>query len=124
MGYIPERFIDVPVVALFDTPPAREKVPGCPNTIIWDGETYRITELISEWHDYSRKGRMGHNMRPGHADLAARRGSWGVGRDYFRIRTDMDRIFEIYYDRSPSLSKSRKGGWFLFQEMEELPEEF
>ena len=121
MEYRPERFIGEPIEALFDRPPAREKIPGCPNTIVWDGETYRITELINEWHDYSRKGRMGHNMRPSHADLAARRGSWGVGRDYFRVRTDMDRIFEIYYDRSPSRSKSRKGGWFLFQEVEEIP---
>ena len=119
MEYKPARFIGEMIEVRFERPPKLEKVPGCPNGFVWNGENYQILESLNEWHDYSRQGRMARNMRPSHAALAARRGSWGVGRDYFRVRTDTDQVFELYYDRSPSRSKSRKGGWFLFQEMEE-----
>jgi hypothetical protein len=117
----PVRFIGEPVQVRFVRPPRLEKVPDCPDGFVWRGETYRIVALLNEWHDYGRQGRMEHNMRPRRMALAARRGSWGVGRDYFRVRTDTDQVFELYYDRSPSRTGSRKGGWFLFQEMEEEP---
>ena len=119
MEYKPARFIGEMIEVRFERPPKLEKVPDCPNGFVWNGENYQILESLNEWHDYSRQGRMERNMRPSHAALAARRGSWGVGRDYFRVRTDTDQVFELYYDRSPSRGKSRKGGWFLFQEMEE-----
>ena len=68
---------------------------------------------------------MARNMRPDHALAAARRGSWGVGRDYFRVRTGVTagdgRIFDIYYDRSPKTASERKGMWFLFREMKDSP---
>ena len=98
----------------YDTPPALEKRPGCPDRLIWRGDAYGIVELLSEWHDYTRRGRMARNMRPDHAAAAARRGSWGVGRDYYRVRTDRGRIFDIYYDRVPRGASERKGMWFLF----------
>ncbi len=73
--------------------------------------------MLNEWHDYSRRGRMALNMRPEHAAVAARRGSWGVGRDYYRVRTDTGEVFDLYYDRAPRGSKRRKGDWFLCRQV-------
>lgn len=113
------RFIGEEIEVEFDTAPALEKKPGPPDHFVWRGETCRVEEVISEWHDFTRRGRMARNMRPDHALAAARRGSWGVGRDYFRVRTERGRVFDIYYDRSPRSSSERKGVWFLFREMQE-----
>jgi hypothetical protein len=113
----PLRFIDEPIVADFDQPPTFEKRPPCPDGFTWHGETYRIAELLSEWRDYQRRGRMANNMRPEHAELAEERGSWGVGRFFFRVRTAAGPIFDPYYDRAPKGSSNRKGGWFLFREL-------
>ena len=113
------RFIEEPIDAIFDATPLLEKVPGCPDAFIWDGTTYKVIELISEWHDYQRRGRMARNMRPEHAAKSAQRGSWGVGQDYYRVRTDRNRIFDIYYDRAPIDVDRRKGGWHLYRELVE-----
>ena len=113
------RFIGEEIEVEFDSPPALEKKPGPPDRFVWRGEIYRVEEVVSEWHDFTRRGRMARNMRPDHALAAARRGSWGVGRDYFRIRTGTGRVFDIYYDRSPKTASERKGMWFLFREMKE-----
>jgi hypothetical protein len=61
-------------------------------------------------------------MRPTHAAAAERRGSWGVGRDYYRVRTDSGRVFDLYYDRAPGSVHDRKGAWFLLRELEPLEE--
>ena len=115
----PVQFIGEPIQARFDRPPALEKKPGCPDGFVWCGEAYPIVEILSEWHDYSRRGRMAHNMQPQHAAVASRRGSWGVGRDYFRVRTGTGRTFDLYYDRSPTAGGGRKGAWFLYREVSE-----
>ena len=115
----PLRFIGEPIEAQFDQPPTLEKKPGCPDQFVWQGETYRVTEKLSEWHDYGRRGRMAVNMRPAHAVAASRRGSWGVGRDYYRVRTDSGQVFDLYYDRAPKKTDDRKGAWFLYREMSE-----
>jgi hypothetical protein len=119
MALKPIRFIHESIDPLFTTPPALEKKPGCPDGFIWQDQTYTISKLLSEWHDYKRKDRMGKNMQPQHAARAATRGSWGVGQDYYRIRTTSGRIFEIYYDRAPKSVDDRKGGWFLHMELAE-----
>ncbi|HEY52852.1 MAG TPA: hypothetical protein G4N94_05280 [Caldilineae bacterium] len=113
----PIQFIGERIDVQFDTAPTFSKTPGCPDGFIWQGETYRITELLSEWRDVGRRGRMASNMRPAHAKMAERRGSWGVGRFYFRVRTDAGRIFDLYYDRAPGKAGDRKGSWLLFREM-------
>jgi hypothetical protein len=113
----PLRFISEPVQVEFDEPPALEKKPGCPDAFIWSGKTYRIVETLSEWHDYARRGRMASNMSPAHAAVASRRGSWGVGRDFYRVRTDTGQVFDLYYDRAPKKVDDRKGAWFLYREM-------
>ncbi len=107
------RFIEEPIEVRFDEQPALEKKPPCPNGFTWRGENYRVLEMLAEWHDYKRQGRMTRNTRrgPAHAARAGARGSWGVGRDYFRARVEGGRIFELYYDREPKDADKRKGGF-------------
>ncbi len=113
----PLRFVGEEIMVEFDRPPALEKKPGPPERFMWRNRKFGVVEILGEWHDFSRRGRMAHNMRPDHALAAARRGSWGVGRDYFRVRVDTGQVFDIYYDRSPRSACERKGVWYLFREM-------
>ena len=115
----PKRFINEQVEVHFSKTPTLEKKPGCPDSFIWHGKTYKIIELISEWHDYHRRGRMACNMRSEHASRAERIGSWGVGQDYYRILTENRRIFDLYFDRAPKNVDHRKGAWFLDKELEQ-----
>jgi hypothetical protein len=117
MVLIPLRFIGEPISVEFDIPPVLDKRPGCPDRFDWQGKTFEITEKLSEWHDYRRRGRMARNMRDTHLRSAACRGSWGVGRDYYRVLAHTGRIFDLYYDRAPDGTDQRKGSWFLYREM-------
>jgi hypothetical protein len=117
MALKPIQFIDEPIEVQFDRPQFLEKTPGCPDRFVWQGQTYRTAEMLSQWTDFSRRGRMEQNMQPAHAAVAARRGSWGVGRFFFRVRTQVGRIFDLYYDRAPKDAGHRKGEWFLFREL-------
>ncbi len=113
----PPRFIGEAIDAFFEQPPALAKKPGCPDGFVWDGKHYQIVEKLKEWHDYRRRGHMRRNMRPEHAATARRRGSWGVGRDYYRVQVVGGRMFELYYDRSPQGVDRQEGGWFLVCEL-------
>ena len=122
MLLIPSRFISESIEVNFDQPPALKKKPGCPSQFIWHGVYYRIEVLLSEWADYQRRERMARNMMPTHATTAERRGSWGVGVFYYRIRavnmaTQTKHIFDIYYDRAPKDTDHRNGEWFLYREL-------
>ena len=129
----PIHFYDDPIEVLFEQPPVREKTPDCPEGFIWEGERYRVVETLSEWSDFTRRGKMARNMRPAHAAVASNRGSLNVGRFYFRVkavlssssiaspletagRTDKQ-IFDIYYDRAMKSVDERKGQWFLYREL-------
>lgn len=113
----PLKFIGEPIEVHFQKPPLLEKIPGPPDGFTWQGDRFEIIHIISEWHDYKRRGRMARNMRPTHAQSAERRGSWGVGQDYYRVRTKDGRIFDLYYDRSPRDAHRRKGEWYLDREL-------
>lgn len=113
----PIRFIGERIEVRIEERPTLEKKPGCPSSFAWRGAVYGIVGVLSEWHDYARRGRAAHNMRPSHAVVAGRRGSWGVGRDYYRVVTDSGRIFDLYYDRAPRSALERKGDWFLLREL-------
>lgn len=117
------HFIGQEIEVSFDTPPTLEKKPGCPDRFTWQDTIFEISRLLDEWHDYRRRGRMAQNMRPAHLSVAEQRGSWGVGRDYYRVMTDNGRVFELYYDRAPKDADRRKGTWFLFQELPAAKEE-
>jgi hypothetical protein len=116
MDFSPIQFIDEPIEVEFDLVPLLEKKPIAPDRFWWSGNEFTIIRVISEWNDFSRKGRMSRNMSPVHADHARLRGSWGVGRFTFRVLTSENRIFDIYYDRSPKDSTDRKGHWFILGE--------
>lgn len=107
-----------PIEVHFAMTPMLEKKPGCPDAFIWRGRRYTITEVMSEWFDYHRRGRMARNMEPPHTTIAERRGSWGVGVFYFRVLTSIGQIFDIYYDRTPKNANLRKGKWFIYRELQ------
>jgi len=117
----PIRFIGEPIEVYFNHPPLLEKKQGAPDRFTWKGETYPVVELLSEWHDYQRRGRMARNISPTHAQTAVLRGSWGVGQDYYRVRIVGGRIFDLYYDRAPQDASHRKGAWFLDKELADTP---
>lgn len=111
------RFIGEPITVEFDKPPQFSKKPDCPARIVWRGEMLVVEEKLEEWQDFRRRGRMAQNMRPERLAIAERRGSWGVGRTYFRVRVVGGRLFEFYYDRAPKDVDNRGGSWFLTQEL-------
>ncbi len=116
MNTEPLRFIGDPITVFYDAPQAYEKKPDCPAGFVWQDQRECIAELLEEWVDFSRRGRAERNMQPQHASRAALRGSWGVGRFFFRVRTVNGRIFDMYYDRAPRNVDDRKGSWFLLGE--------
>ena len=111
------HFYDDPIEVIFDRAPAREKTPDCPNGFAWEGRTYRILETLSEWSDFTRRGKFARNMRPAHAAVASTRGSLNVGRFYFRVKVETGQIFDLYYDRAMKSIDDRKGQWFLYREL-------
>ncbi len=113
----PIRFVSERIDVEFEERQLPKKKPGCPSAFTWRGAGFAVVERLSEWHDYERRGRMAHNMRPEHASRAEQGGSWGVGRHYHRVRTDSGRVFELYYDRAPRSAVDRKGSWYLFREL-------
>jgi hypothetical protein len=115
----PVGFICEAIEVTFERQPLYKKRPPCPDGFIWKDESYRIMETLNEWQDFSRKGRMARNMRPEHTEAALRKGSWGVGRTYFRVRIDTGQVFDLYYDRAPAGDTGRGGGWFLYRELVE-----
>lgn len=119
MIYEPIRFISKKIEVHFIKPPTLKKKPGCPDGFTWNDDYFQIQEILNEWYDFRRRGRMTRNMQPEHATTAEKRGSWGVGQFYFRVRTLGGRIFDIYYDRSPKDVDHRHGEWFLFRELTE-----
>ena len=113
-----DQFIGEHIAVVFDKPPVRQKTPACPDGFSWRGDNYRVTEKLMEWVDFTRRGRMARNMSVEHAEVAARRGSLGVGRFYFRVRVDGGRLFDLYYDRAVVNVDDRLGHWFLYREVQ------
>jgi hypothetical protein len=110
------RFVVEPVDVVFDQAPALEKKPACPDAFHWRGDLYTIKTVMQEWVDLRRRGRFARNMSTEHASRAETRGSWGVGRYYFRVLTASNQIFDLYYDRTPTPKNNRKGSWYLLAE--------
>ncbi len=115
----PIHFYDAPIEVVYDKPPVYEKTPDCPNEFIWEDKPYRIIETLSEWSDFTRRGKYARNMRPTHAAVASNRGSLNVGRFYFRVKVGNGQIFDLYYDRAMKSVDERKGQWFLYRELAE-----
>lgn len=111
------RFVGEPITVLFDRAPLFTKKPHCPIGFTWNSVHYEIAHLITEWRDYGRRGRMATNMRPENIVKAAKKGSWGVGKYFFRVQVENGRIFDIYYDRAPKGLTQREGSWHLLREL-------
>ena len=111
------RFIGEPITVEFDKEPTFSKKPPCPNRIVWGEEKLAVLNLLEEWRDYGRRGRMAQNMRPENIKKAMKRGSWGVGRYFFRVQVANGRVYDIYYDRAPKGSDDRMGSWHLYREV-------
>ena len=121
------HFISEPITIQFVKPPIHIKKPHCPDRFNWRGGNWIITACLAEWVDYSRRGRMAWNMQPKHAKTASQRGSWGVGRFYFDVRSTQEgcrtqacRIFRLYYDRAPQDASDRTGHWVLLAELTQV----
>lgn len=119
--WAPGQFIDREITVAFDRPSMRSKIPGAPSSFVWNEGRFRVETVLARWSEFERKGRMARNMAPAHLRSAARSGSWGVGRFYFRVRVEGGRVFDLYYDRAPESAGDRAGHWFLFREMVSLP---
>jgi hypothetical protein len=111
------HFLDQPIDVIFQTAPPRQKLPPCPDGFRWEGREYRVAETLSEWTDFTRRGRFARNMQPAHAAVAAQRGSLNVGRFFFRVRVDTGQLFDLYYDRASKSADERKGQWFVYREL-------
>lgn len=114
-----EQFISEPISVEFSSPPQHAKSPPCPKGFTWRDQYYHITSCLSEWNDFTRKGRMARNMQPQHAEAASRHGSWGVGRFFFEVKTNTGQRFRLYYDRAPKDALDREGHWILLAEIKE-----
>ena len=70
----------------------------------WKGREYQVVDVILAWFDWG--------FPPGatQRDWRTRR-----HRNYFRVRTDSNEIFEIYLDRA---TPSGSGEWYLFQQLD------
>jgi hypothetical protein len=112
-----QHFIAESIIPVFNIPPKQKKTPHCPDGFIWHELEYTIKRCFSEWRDFSRHGRMSRNMEPQHAQAASQRGSWGVGRIYFEVQTEDNRMFRLYYDRAPTDAMDRQGNWILLAEL-------
>jgi hypothetical protein len=121
--WMPIRFIAEEIKVQYKVPPMVEKKPDAPSGFTWGEEPFTVVEVIKRWFSYERKGRFAKNMQPHHLRTAKRRGSWGVGRFYFRVRTEGGRVFDIYYDRASEEAGDRKGHWYLWREMEPVLKE-
>ena len=86
-----------------------EKNPKCPLSFTWQDKTHQIKSLLSSWTDFSRKGDMARNMREEHLQRSKAKGSWGVGRFYFKVEVEGGSIYTLYYDRAPGKAADRKG---------------
>lgn len=113
-----KHFIDEEVTVTFHQPPLYEKAPPCPNAFNWQGQHWVITEFLSGWHSFERRGKFGSNMTAAHLRSAARRGSLNVGRYFFMVRCDMGQVFTLYYDRKAKSITDRSGRWILLGENE------
>jgi hypothetical protein len=116
------QFIDEPIEVTFKKPPVFSKKPDVPDAFTWRGEQFLVKGLISTWSDFSRRGRMARNMRPSNVRKTVGRGSWGVGRFYFRVETDGGQYFDIYYDRTPKSAGEGAGDWILLRRVAPVQE--
>jgi hypothetical protein len=119
--WVPLRFIGEEIQVQFDSVHFPLKKPSAPDHFTWGQKRLSVAVVLSAWSEYERKGRFKRNMAPHNLRVAKKRGSWGVGRFYFRVEVQDGRVFDLYYDRAPDDAADRLGHWFLWREMRPAP---
>lgn len=112
----PIHFINEEVAVHHEQAQAFQRTPTPPDGFTWRGEKFVVQEILLEWKDFDRRGKNAHNMRPTNLLKAAKRGSRAVGRFYFRVLTEDDRIFQLYFDRANWDSDTQTAYWVLHAE--------
>jgi hypothetical protein len=74
-----------------------------PASFVWKGNKYAVKEVIAFWPDFS------------YPKSGAKRKRWWQRRhrNYYRVLTEDDQVFEIYLDRG-----SEKETWVLYSKLE------
>jgi len=82
-----------------------DQVKKAPVSFIWNKKEYIITVLIAVWQDW------------GFPKGSPKAKTWRLRhhRNYYRVQTKEDEVFEIYLDRK---NKNEEGEWYLYQETE------
>ncbi len=115
-------FIGEEIEPVFAQTPELEKKQGPPSGFRWRNREFAVKRVLKEWHEYDQ-GRPGPGWDAGRPPYALRgrmqRGSWGQGKDFYRLLLEDGRIVDIYYDRRPK-GKNRKGRWVFFRELGEV----
>lgn len=111
------HFIDEPIEVTFHKSPLFSKKPHAPDLFTWNDKSFVVRTLVSSWTDFSRRGRMARNMRPQNIRKTVSRGSWGVGRFYFRVEVEDGQYFDLYYDRAPHAAGEGEGEWILLRQV-------
>ena len=92
------QFLSEKIEVVFD------KKRGVPLSFIWNKKEYIITGLIAVWQDWGfpKGSPKAKNWRLRHH------------RNYYRVQTEEDEVFEIYLDRK---TKNEEGEWYLYQKI-------
>ena len=75
-----------------------------PTSFIWKRKDYKIKEILESWADWG--------FPPG----SPKKKSWRLRhhRNYYKIKTEDGKIFEIYFDRK---TKKEEGEWVLYRKI-------
>jgi hypothetical protein len=81
----------------------RDEKTRSPISFVWRDKEYRIEEIIAFWPDFS------------HSESGSKRKRWWQRRhrNYYRVLTQNEEVFEIYLDRG---SKAEK--WILYTRLD------
>ncbi len=81
----------------------RDEKTKIPVSFVWRDKEYKIKEVIACWPDYS------------FPKSGAKRKRWWQRRhrNYYRVLTDEDLVFELYFDRG-----SKEQEWILYAKLE------
>jgi len=94
MDSAPDKFVSQEISVV------RDQQSGQPESFVWNDKVYRVQEIIAVWPDY------------GFSAGAPKKKNWRMRRhrNWFRLETTQNEIFEIYHDRG---IKPGEGKWIL-----------
>ncbi len=81
----------------------RDEKTKSPVSFVWKNGEYKIKEVIAGWPDYSFSK----------SGAKTRRWWQRRHRNYYRVLTDKEEVFEIYFDRA-----SKEKEWILYAKLD------